>query len=56
MNTETIVSSLKISDKWFGFVMNKLIDNKSFIFRKGGFSVRGYEFEPSRMDQNDLQI
>ena len=55
LNTETIVSSLNISNKWFDFVMNKLIDNNLFTCHKGGFSVTGYEFEPSRMDQNDLQ-
>ena len=55
LNTESIVSSLKINNEWFGYVMNKLIDNNLFIYHKGGFSVIDYEFEPTRLDQNDLQ-
>jgi len=55
LNIDTIISSLKISNKWFDFVMNKLIDNNLFICHKGGFSLVSYEFAPSRMDQTDLQ-
>ena len=55
LNTDNIVSSLKISNKWFNFVMNKLIDNNLFIGHKGGFSRKDYQFEPNKKDQDKIQ-
>ena len=55
LSTDTIVSSLKISNKWFSYVMNKLIDNNLFIGYNGGFSAKDYIFEPNKKDQDKLK-